>query len=82
MKLATAKVLRVTRPNMKTVNGVMIPRNIRVKVMSFNRETARAGRDKVKVKVEDKQFPELQGAIIVAAPSAFRETKAGRPVGT
>jgi len=80
MVLKTAKVLRSAVPGLKTDAGVQLPVNSRVRVMSFARVTAKAnGAEKVKVKVEDPNLPDLEGHVVIASPGAFRETKAGRP---
>lgn len=82
MKLATAKVLRSRVPGIKTREGSVLPVGTRVMVMSSARETAKAGTERVKVKVVDRDRPALRGQVIVASPGAFRETFAGRPVGS
>ena len=79
MELKTAKVLRSAVPGLKTDAGVSLPVNSRVVVMSFARATAKAGAEKVKVKVVDPNLPDLLGHYVIASPGAFRETHAGRP---
>jgi hypothetical protein len=82
MSLKTAQVLRSKVPGLRTREGAQLPVGTRVRVMSSARETIRAGREQVKVKVEDPALPLLANQIIVASPGAFRTTTAGRPVGS
>ncbi len=82
MSFKTAQVLRSKVPSLRTREGSALPVGTRVVVMSSARETARAGREQVKVKVVDPDRPSLAGQVIVASPGAFAITFAGRPVGT
>lgn len=53
-------------------NGGTVPQGTRVVVMSVVE-------GKVRAKVSDPQFPEMAKVRLVALPSAFAQTKRGRP---
>lgn len=77
--LKVSTVLRTKVPGLKTNAGTAVPTNARVLVMSSARVSAKEGRDVVKVQVRDPALPDLTGQWFVAAPGAFRPTRAGNP---
>lgn len=81
MKLTTSKILRVKVTGVKTAAGNNLPIGTRVVVMSWARESIRAGMDMVKVFVSDPDCPEYQDEICITQVNAFSETSAGNPFG-
>ena len=66
------QVLRTTR-TLPTVDGTEVPSGTRVVVMNQPDEKT------VRVKVMDKNLPDLQKARLVAGVSRFKKTFRGRP---
>lgn len=76
LKVTPLKVFR-TRRSLKSEDGTVIPRGVRVVALTPIRD----GRTivKLRVKIADKDHPGLVDLRLSAKPDVFATTKAGRP---